>query len=98
MVYFNTSNPMDEVIFDALSQIVGIVPTLIIVRVGLGVSQNASRNGNSTLVRSRGKMGKMADVENGPSIENGSSTFPVQFPSIVVTSQEQSRWDSETVV
>ncbi|KAF8134688.1 hypothetical protein K438DRAFT_1883302 [Mycena galopus ATCC 62051] len=92
MVYFHTSNPMDEVIYGALGQIVGIVPTLIIVRVGLGVSQNASYNRNSTLVDS--------DVENGPSTESGSSTFPVQFTNTVVISQEPERsgWDSETIV
>jgi len=100
MVYFHTSNPMDEVIYGALGQIVGIVPTLIIVRVGFGVSQNASYNRNSTLVGSGGMMEKTADVENGPSNESGSSTFPVQFTNTVVISQEPERngWDSETIV
>lgn len=43
MVFFHYQNPMDEVIYAALGQVVGMVPTLIIVRVGLGVSENGPK-------------------------------------------------------
>ncbi|KAJ7671200.1 hypothetical protein B0H17DRAFT_1085229 [Mycena rosella] len=45
MAFFHFGDPRDEIIYGALGQIVGIVPTLIIVRVGLGVSENGSRDG-----------------------------------------------------
>ncbi|KAF7376741.1 Zn(2)-C6 fungal-type domain-containing protein [Mycena sanguinolenta] len=97
MVYFHYSNPTDEVIFGALGQIVGIVPTLIIVRVGLGVSQN--RSADTTMVGTGG-MGKME-------IGDSSLSFPVQFQNTIViadgtTTAEpkspRSGWDSETIV
>ncbi|KAJ7162312.1 hypothetical protein C8R46DRAFT_1104283, partial [Mycena filopes] len=45
MGFFHFADPRDQIIYAALSQVVGIVPTLIIVRVGLGVSTSASSGG-----------------------------------------------------
>ncbi|KAJ6594683.1 hypothetical protein B0H19DRAFT_1096449 [Mycena capillaripes] len=92
MGFFHFQNPLDTVIYAALGQIVGIVPTLIIVRVGLGVSENGRGSENGTLVGS-GSLDKMSSMENTPS-------FPVQFQNTVVIDQEQEKsgWDSETMV
>ncbi|KAJ6456485.1 hypothetical protein C8R45DRAFT_1034626 [Mycena sanguinolenta] len=93
MVYFHNDNPTDEVIFGAISQIVGIVPTLIIVRVGLGVSQSS---GNATLVGA-GEVGKTEMGDSSPS-------FPVQFQNTIGiadgtnTAEPKTGWDSETMV
>ncbi|KAF7357987.1 Zn(2)-C6 fungal-type domain-containing protein [Mycena venus] len=96
MAFFHYSNPMDEVVYAALGQVVGMVPTLIIVRVGLGVSENGHHNsGNTTMVGSSGSIRRKVD---SPSMENGPS-FPVQFDNtIVIEGQEKIGWDSETMV
>jgi len=87
MGFFHSQNPVDTVVYAALSQVVGMVPTLIIVRVGLGVSEN----GSGTMV------GSVSPGKTGP-IENHS--FAVQFQDTVVIAQnqEKSGWDSETIV
>ncbi|KAJ7238526.1 hypothetical protein B0H12DRAFT_1137464 [Mycena haematopus] len=94
MIYFHSSNPTDEVIFGALGQIVGIVPTLIIVRVGLGVSQNDSGH---TMIGSGG----MEKLGNSPTtLENGTA-FPVRFQNTIVIADgaaPKSGWDSDTIV
>ncbi|KAJ7633417.1 hypothetical protein DFH06DRAFT_1222776 [Mycena polygramma] len=90
MGFFHFGDPRDAIIYGALGQIVGMVPTLIIVRVGLGVSENGS--GNTTMVGSGpGSQGK---VEN-------TASFPVQFQDstiVIAPNQEKSRWDAETIV
>ncbi|KAJ7354432.1 hypothetical protein DFH08DRAFT_854834 [Mycena albidolilacea] len=98
MVFFHYGDPRDEVVYGALGQIVGIVPTLIIVRVGLGVSQNGSSSeNNSTMVGSGGAGGKMDVADNSPSTMEAGAAFPVQFDDRA-PDQEKSRWDSETLV
>ncbi|KAJ7121963.1 hypothetical protein C8R43DRAFT_1032688 [Mycena crocata] len=46
MGFFHYENPGDQIVYAALGQVVGIVPTLIIVRVGLGVSENGCGDGS----------------------------------------------------
>ncbi|KAJ7836612.1 hypothetical protein B0H13DRAFT_2106774 [Mycena leptocephala] len=93
MGFFHFQNPVDTIVYGALGQIVGIVPTLIIVRVGLGVSENCS--GHTTMVGA-GSMGKMASMDSN---NNTGSPFPVQFENTIVTAnQEKSGWDAETIV
>jgi hypothetical protein len=97
MAFFHYSDPRDEVIYAALGQIVGMVPTLIIVRVGLGVSENCDHHGsgNTTMVGSSGSIRRKI---GSPSPESGPS-FPVQFENtVVIEGQEKSGWDSETIV
>ncbi|KAJ6507456.1 hypothetical protein C8R47DRAFT_94775 [Mycena vitilis] len=90
MVFFHYADPRDAIIYGALGQVVGMVPTLIIVRVGLGVSENGS--GNTTMVGSGpGSQGKM----------ESSASFPVQFQDstvVIAPNQERSGWDAETIV
>jgi hypothetical protein len=67
---------------------------LIIVRVGLGVSENGS--GQTTMVGA-GSMGKMVSMDSNNN--NTGSSFPVQFENtIVIANQEKSGWDAETIV
>jgi len=91
MAFFHYNNPMDEVVFAALGQLVGMVPTLIIVRVGLGMSENGGGSGNTTVVGSGSMMQKMDD----------NPSFSVQFPDttiVIEQGEEKSAWDSETIV
>ncbi|KAF7288997.1 Zn(2)-C6 fungal-type domain-containing protein [Mycena indigotica] len=66
MIYFHYDNPMDQVVYAALAQLVGIVPTLIIVRVGRGVSQDCNDN-TTTMVGSSGTMTRQASMRSGHS-------------------------------
>ncbi|KAJ7502586.1 hypothetical protein B0H11DRAFT_1989235 [Mycena galericulata] len=87
MGFFHFQNPNDEIIYAALGQVVGIVPTLIIVRVGLGVSENGFRGGE-TMVGSC-----------PPGLQSSASLRRHSQSTIVnVTSTEKSGWDAETIV
>jgi len=79
MGFFHFQNPNDEIVYAALGQVVGIVPTLIIVRVGLGVSQNGS------------DCGTMVDSDRG---SNSQSFRRESLDTIVVNnvSEEKSMW------
>ncbi|KAJ6526929.1 hypothetical protein DFH09DRAFT_164755 [Mycena vulgaris] len=84
MGFFHFQDPRDEIIYAALGQIVGMVPTLIIVRVGLGVSENG--NGDGTMVG--------LDMESGPQAFRRQSLDTIA----IAQSQEKSGWDSDTIV
>ncbi|KAJ7466902.1 hypothetical protein FB451DRAFT_1259474 [Mycena latifolia] len=100
MAFFHFSDPRDEIIYGALGQVVGIVPTLIIVRVGLGVSENGS--GNSTMVGA-GSGPKAFRRQTLDTVgDSGPQSFHRQSLDTVVIgnpqSEEKSSWDSETIV
>jgi len=112
MVFFHYQNPMDEVIFAALGQVVGIVPTLIIVRVGLGVSENGHKGqcrqtiadetmvGGASVTGPAGITGmrRLSDVTvvAGHDWDNLNST---NVPGAMIErSEEKSTWDSDTIV
>jgi len=90
MGFFHFNDPRDEIIYAALSQVVGIVPTLIIVRVGLGVSENGC--GGGTMVGSgKGSAGNGTSLHRAPT---GDSMRTV----VIDEPQEKSAWDAETMV
>jgi len=87
MGFFHSQNPMDEIIYAALGQIVGIVPTLIIVRVGLGVSQNGSE-GTTMAGSTPPTMDSARSLQRQPS----------QSTIVGAPNPEKSGWDADTIV
>ncbi|KAJ7641956.1 hypothetical protein FB45DRAFT_363809 [Roridomyces roridus] len=94
MGFFHFQNPLDAVIYAALGQVVGIVPTLIIVRVGLGVSQNG--NGRGSTMES-GSPVSPRTIDAAPSQSSTIAVSP-STDSEKAQMQIQSGWDAETVV
>jgi len=94
MGFFHFQNPLDAVIYAALGQVVGIVPTLIIVRVGLGVSQNG--NGRGSTMES-GSPVSPRTIDAAPSQSSTIAVSP-STDSEKAQMQMQSGWDAETVV
>jgi len=89
MGFFHFQNPMDEIIYAALGQVVGIVPTLIIVRVGLGVSENGGGGEGGTTVGS---------CSSGPEAPQ-SESYPRESTIIgPPEGMEKSGWDVDTIV
>jgi len=84
MGFFHFSDPRDQIVYAALGQVVGIVPTLIIVRVGLGVSENGG--GQGTMVGSPHQCGPQGA---SPSLHR---------QSLDTIRREKSEWDSNTIV
>ncbi|KAJ7765084.1 hypothetical protein DFH07DRAFT_811357 [Mycena maculata] len=82
MGFFHSQNPMDEIVYAALGQVVGIVPTLIIVRVGLGVSEN----GGMSVSNSASPQSMQPHLESQGTIVVGRQ------------STEKSGWDADTIV
>lgn len=89
MGFFHFQNPMDEIIYAALGQVVGIVPTLIIVRVGLGVSENGSGDGTMVGPSSSSPQSPQSYHRQSHSTIVGGPTEP---------STEKSGWDVDTIV
>jgi len=83
MGFFHFGDPHDEIVYAALGQVVGIVPTLIIVRVGLGVSENGGEHG--TMVGSAKGAGP-------------GSLRRQSLDTIVIQQEQKSGWDQETMV
>ncbi|KAJ7034032.1 hypothetical protein C8F04DRAFT_600684 [Mycena alexandri] len=94
MGFFHFDDPRDEIIYAALSQVVGIVPTLIIVRVGLGVSENGS--GSGTMVGS-GRGSVPGSMKNGTSLHRAPTGDSMRTIAIDEP-QEKSGWDAGTIV
>ncbi|KAJ6616636.1 hypothetical protein B0H10DRAFT_2036366 [Mycena sp. CBHHK59/15] len=86
MVFFHYQNPADTIVYAALGQIVGMVPTLIIVRVGLGVSENGS------------ECATMVGSAHNPKDDMSSGPQPFDRQSMGTMSSEKHRWDSDTIV
>ncbi|KAJ7057698.1 hypothetical protein C8F01DRAFT_1150712 [Mycena amicta] len=88
MVYFHYDNPMDEVVYAILAQLVGIVPTLLIVRVGRGVSQEChddshtmvDNTGPSSLARQASNVSARTVIDDTEGTRPEKSTWEVDSP------------------
>ncbi|KAK6977575.1 Zn(2)-C6 fungal-type domain-containing protein [Favolaschia claudopus] len=106
MAFFHYNDPRDQVVFAALGQIVGIVPTLIIVRVGLGVSAGDSPSSasatyaasNSTLVAQPSM--HLSKTSSSNIVEIRSPRFPVHFATEEAQDgrEREKSWGSATMV
>ncbi|KAJ7211088.1 hypothetical protein C8J57DRAFT_1400019 [Mycena rebaudengoi] len=94
MGFFHYQDPRDAIVYAALGQIVGMVPTLIIVRVGLGVSEEGAACAGGTMVGSdMGSHAHMHRTKSARSMESGmtmNSDDKVQEKTV--------GWDAETIV
>ncbi|KAF7320547.1 Zn(2)-C6 fungal-type domain-containing protein [Mycena chlorophos] len=103
MVYFHYQDPMDEVVYAALSQIVGIVPTLIIVRVGRGISQGSERtavgSNASTLTRKASTFSQRSDVDRDSTIIGAPPAYmPGRHASTQMQEKQGNAWEDSSSV
>jgi len=100
MMFFHYNNPMDEVVYAALAQVVGIVPTLIIVRVGRGISQDC-QNG-STMINDNAMGSTLTRTATARSDMSAATIVIHPDPSLEKprgsAGAERSRWEVDSPV
>jgi len=103
MVFFHYDDPMDQIVYAALGQVVGIVPTLIIVRVGRGMSSGGCAAG-STMVDSMSAAsvtmrGPGSIIVPGPGSGAGPIMVHIEHDvDVERDGKERSRWEVDSPV